>query len=82
MSSARVCFTLQVNLAEHSLPVPESAAAGKGHQSLSLPCLYGSAICTTEHLAHEDFHVFSLINLSSDFSEVILSIISLCQNSL
>lgn len=41
----------------------------KGHQSLSLPSLSGSAICTTEHLTHEDFHVFSVINLSSDFFE-------------
>lgn len=54
----------------------------KGHKSLSLPFLYRSVICTTEHLTHEDFHVFSLINLSSDIFEVILSIISLCQNSL
>lgn len=69
--------------AEHSPPgTGAQQLLAKGHQSLSLPCLYRSAICTTEHLTHEDFHVFSLINLSSDIFEVILSIISLCQNSL
>lgn len=63
-------------------PVTGSAASGKRAPSLSLPCLYRRAICTTEHLTHEDFHVFLLINLSSDIFEAILSIISLCQNSL
>lgn len=69
---SRFYFILQINLnqqADSQLAATASAAAGRRASKSLTSSRYGSAISTREHLTHEDFHIFSVINLPSDFSE-------------
>lgn len=69
---SRFYFILQINLnqqADSQLAATASAGAGRRASKSLTSSRYGSAISTREHLTHEDFHIFSVINLPSDFSE-------------
>lgn len=86
VTSVRVCFILADEPSPLSRAFPPchwvSSCWQKGTKVFPFLVYMEVPFALQNISPHEDFHVFSLINLSSVFSEVILSIISVCQNSL